>query len=113
MNQAMINTKLYPKMFSEQELFNAELMLLSPVEVLDNAYEYVCQEDILIALEHNDLSSRQALTLLKSPTPLGDVFMKWDGWKESHHIENIWNAVEARANEVVRANFIEASRDTR
>lgn len=66
-----------------------------------------------MALEYNDLSSRQALALLKSPTPLTGVFKKWDGWEESHHMKNIWNAVEARANEVVRADFIEARRDAR
>lgn len=111
MNQAMLNTKRYQKMFAEQELFKAELMLLPPVEVLDRAYEYVCREEILMVLEYNDLSSRQALTLLKSPTPLADVFKKWDGWEESHHMEDIWNTVEARTNEVVRADFIAQRRD--
>lgn len=90
----MLNTKLYQKMFTEQELFKAVLMLLPPTEVLDRTNEYVCRKDILMALEHNDLSYRQALTLLKSPTPLADVFKKWDNWEESHHMENIWNAVE-------------------
>lgn len=113
MTQAMLSEKLYQKMFAEQELFKAELMLLPPVEVLDRAYEYVCREDILMALEYNDLSSRQALALLKSPTPLADVFKKWDGWEESRHMENIWNAIEARANDVVRANFIEARKAAR
>lgn len=113
MNQSMINTKLYQKMFAEQGLFKAELMLLPPVEVLDKAYEYVCREDILMALEHNGLSSRQALALLKSPTPLADVFKKWDGWEVSHHMENIWNSVEAHANEVIRAKLIESRRDAR
>lgn len=89
-------------MFAEQELFKAELMLLPSVEVLDWACEYVCRADILMALEYNGLSFRQALALLKSPTPLADVFKKWNGWEESHHMENIWNVVEARANEVVR-----------
>lgn len=78
MTRAMLNAKLYQKMFAEQALFKAELILLSPVEVLDRAYEYVCREDILIALEYNDLSFRQA-----------------------------------RAHEVVRADFVEARRDAR
>lgn len=57
MPQAMLNTKLYQKMFAEQELFKAELMFLPPTGVLDRATEYVCQEDILITLEYNDISS--------------------------------------------------------
>lgn len=111
MTQAMLNAKLYQKMFAEQELFKAELLLLPSAEVLNLAYEYVCREDILMALEYNDLSARQALALLKSATPLADIFQKWDGWEESHHMANIWNAVEARANEVVRANFVAQRRD--
>lgn len=61
---------------------------------------------------YNDLSPRQAKALLKSPTPLADVLKKWDGWEDNHHMENIWNAVEARTNEVVRADFI-AQKDAR
>ena len=83
-----------------------ELMQLPPGEILQKAYEYVCREDILLSLEYNDLSPKQAKALLKSPTPLADVFKKWDSWEGNHHMENIWNAVEAHANEVVRAVFL-------
>ena len=111
MTQAVLNTQLYQKMFAEQEAFRAELMQLPPGEILKQAYEYVCREDILLSLEYNDLSPRQAKALLKSPTPLADVFKKWDSW-DDNRMENIWNAVEARANEVVRADFI-AQKDAR
>lgn len=106
MTQAILNTQLYQKMFAEQEAFKGALMQLPPREILKQAYEYVCREDILLSLEYNDLSSRQARALLKSQTPLADVFRKWDSWEDNHHMENIWNAVKARANEVVRADFI-------
>lgn len=112
MTQAALNTQLYQKMFAEQEAFKAELMQLPPGEILKQAYEYVCREDILLSLEYNDLSTKQAKALLKSPTPLADVFKKWDNWEDNHHMENIWNAIEARANEVVRADFI-ARKDAR
>ena len=111
MTQVVLNTQLYQKMFAEQEAFRAELMQLPPGEILKQAYEYVCREDILLSLEYNDLSPRQAKALLKSPTPLADVFKKWDSW-DDNRMENIWNAVEARANEVVRADFI-AQKDAR
>ena len=96
MTQAVLNTQLYQKMFAEQAHFKDWLLTQTPEEVLNHAYEYTCREDILLSLEYNDLSPRQAKALLKSPTPL----------------ENIWNAVEARANEVVRADFI-AQKDAR
>lgn len=112
MTQAVLNTQLYQKMFAEQAHFKDWLLTQTPEEVLNHAYEYTCREDILLSLEYNDLSPRQAKALLKSPTPLADVFKKWDGWEDNHHMENIWDAVEARANEVVRADFI-AQKDAR
>lgn len=101
MTQAVLNTQLYQKMFAEQAHFKDWLMSQTPEEVLNHAYEYTCREDILLSLEYNDLSPRQAKALLKSPTPLADVFKKWDSL-DDNRMENIWNAVEARANEVVK-----------
>lgn len=80
MTKTMLNTQLYQKMFAEQEAFKAELIQLPLEEILKQAYEYVCREDILLSLEYNYLSSRQAKALLKSPAPLADVFKKWDSW---------------------------------
>ncbi len=112
MTQAKLNTQLYQKMFAEQEKFKDWLLTLSPEEVLNHAYEYTCREDILLSLEYNDLSPRQANALLKSPAPLADVFKRWEKW-ETNHTENIWDAVEARANEVARADFIAQQRSER
>ncbi len=112
MTQAKLNTQLYQKMFAEQEKFKGWLLTLSPEEVLNHAYEYTCREDILLSLEYNDLSPRQAKALLKSPAPLADVFKRWEKW-ETNHMENIWDAVEARANEVVRADLIAQQRSER
>ena len=41
MTQAVLNTQLYQKMFSEQAHFKEELMQLPPGEILQKAYEYV------------------------------------------------------------------------
>lgn len=113
MTNAMLNTILYQKRFAKQEVFKAELILLLPEEVLVKAYKYVYREELLVVLEYNDISSRQTLALLKFPTPLADVFKKLDGWEESRQMENIWNAIKARANEMVRTYFIESRRDAR
>lgn len=113
MNQAKLNTQLYQKMFAEQKLYRAGLLLLPPIEILNHAYEYVCRENILLSFEYNDLSSRQALALLNSPTPLADIFKKLDNTGGSIQMDCIWNTVEARANEVIRAKIIESRRDAR
>lgn len=113
MTQAMLNTELYQKMYAEQEQYKTELLCMRPSEILDHAYEYMSRQDILLSLEYNDLSPKQAKALLKSQTPLADVFQKLDSWENNHHMQNVWNAVEARANEVVRADFIASRREER
>ena len=112
MTQAKLNTELYQKMFAEQEKFKDWLRTLTPDEVLDHAYEYTCREDILLSMEYNDLSPRQAMALLKAPAPLADIFKKWEK-QETNHMEDIWNTVEARAGEVLRAEFAASQRTER
>ena len=91
MTQAVLNTQLYQKMFAEQAHFKDWLLTQTPEEVLNHAYEYTCREDILLSLEYNDLSPRQAKALLKSPTPLADVFKKWDSWDDNwQHCSTMW-----------------------
>lgn len=112
MTNEELNTALYHKMFAEQERFKAYLLTVSPYEVLQQAYEYVCREDILLALENNDLSSKQAMALMKSDTPLADVFQKWEEW-ETGHMDDVWACVESKANEVLRADFVASRQEGR
>ena len=96
-----LNVLLYQKMAAEQANYRAHLLTLPPEEILELAYAYATREDILIAIEHNDLSTRQVQALMKSNTPLEDVFQHY----EKHGVGrmgDIWNMVEARANEVLR-----------
>ena len=113
MDQAKLNTQLYQKMFAEQKLYRAGLLLMQPSEILKRAGEYVCRENILLSLEYNDLSSKQALVLLNSVTPLTDICQKLERTGGGTSMDHIWNAVEAHANEVICAKFIESQRDAR
>lgn len=112
MTNEELNTALYQKMFAEQEQFKNWLLTQPPDEIIKHCYEYTTREDILLSLEYNDLSDKQAKALLKSPTPLGDVFKKWESW-ETGHMSDIWECVESRANEVVRADFIASRSESR
>jgi hypothetical protein len=67
------NTRLYEKMFAEQEVYRSWILLQPPEEILNHAYAYVMREDILLSLEYGDLSDRQAKALLKSPALLADI----------------------------------------
>ena len=100
MTQEQLNTALYKKMFAEQEKYKAWLRSQTPAAVLDHAYEYTCREDILLSLEDNSLTTAQARALLKSPCPLADVFKDWEK-RETGHMDEIWETVEARADTVI------------
>ena len=70
MTNEELNTRLYEKMFAEQEQFRDWLLSQPPEEILNHAYEYTVREDILMSLEYHDLPDAQARALLKSPSPL-------------------------------------------
>ena len=91
------NTALYQKMFAEQEKFRDWLKGQSPEEILNHAYEYTIREDILMSLEYHDLSDAQAEALIKSPSPLTDVFQDFEK-RETDHMDVIWDCLESRAD---------------
>lgn len=91
------NTALYKKLFAEQEKFRNWLKDQPPEEILNHAYEYTVREDILLSLEYHDLSDAQADALMKSPSPLADVFQDFEK-RETDHMETIWDCMESRAD---------------
>lgn len=98
-------TALYHKMFAEQEKYQAWLLTQPPGEILNHTYEYTTREDILLSLEYNDLPDKQATALLKSPCPLADVFKDFEKC-ETDHMSDIWDAVESRANAMIKQNSL-------
>ena len=94
------NTALYHKMFAEQETFRDWLKGQSPEEILNHAYEYTIREDILLSLEYHDLSDAQAEALMKSPSPLADVFRDFEK-RDTDHMETIWDCLESRADSIL------------
>lgn len=114
MTNEELNTALYRKMFDEQERFKEELRNASPHEIMLNAYEFVIREDILLYLEENYLSDRQARALLKSEHPLSDLFNAWEN-RESKHMEEIGETVEGHADKLISEarTKAKANRDAR
>ena len=94
------NTALYQKMFAEQEKFRDWLKGQSPEDILNHAYEYTVREDILLSLEYHDLSDAQADALMKSLSPLADVFKDFEKW-ETDHMDVIWDCLESRADTIL------------
>lgn len=105
MTNEKLNTALYHKMFAEQDKYRVWLLAQPPEEILNHAYEYTTREDILLSLEYNDLSDRQAIALLKSPCPLADVFKDFEK-RETDHMSDIWDTVECRANAIIKQDSL-------
>lgn len=103
-----LNLQLYQKMAAEQAKYREWLLSQPPDEILRHCYEYTVREDILYSLEENDISSEKAKALLKSPTPVADIYNRYEK-SESAHMEEIRDAVEARADDVIRAEKAKSS----
>lgn len=113
MTNVILNTQLYQKMYAEQEQYKAYLLTLPPVQILEHASEYISRESILMAMENNDLSNARAKALLRSSTPLADIYNKYASWEHGRQQEEIWKAVEARSGEILRAEFSASQRSER
>lgn len=98
MTNEELNTALYKKVFAEQEKYREWLLSQPPDEIMNHCYEYTVREDIVLALEEYDLSDKQCKALLKSPSPLADVFAAWED-RETSYMEEIWQTVTGRAKE--------------
>lgn len=94
--QDMLNERLYNRMVAEQEHYREWLYSQPKEEILNHAYEYGTREDILFALERNDLSIEQARALLKSPCPLDDIYKDLSK-QEADNMENVFDTIRNRA----------------
>lgn len=112
MTNEELNTALYKKVFAEQEKYREWLLSQPPNEILNHCYEYTVREDIVLALEEYDLSDKQCKALLKSPSPLADVFKDFEK-RKTDHMGNIRDTIECRADAVIRADFLRDRREAR
>ena len=96
MTNEELNTRLYEKMFAEQEQFRDWLLSQPPAEILNHAYEYTVREDILMSLEYHDLEDSQARALLKSDKPLKQIFERWEN-QETSYMDTVWDTVQEQA----------------
>lgn len=96
MTNEELNTRLYEKMFAEQEQFRDWLLSQPAAEILNHAYEYTVREDILMSLEYHDLEDSQAKALLKSGKPLKQIFERWEN-QETSYMDTVWNTVQEQA----------------
>ena len=95
--QATPDEQLYEKLCQEQAALRDELLALPPEQILYKAWEYLVREDILLAMEYNELDDEQAKALLELPDAMSDLCDTVKG-KDSRQQETIWREIEERAN---------------
>jgi hypothetical protein len=93
---------LYDKMKAEQEEYRKWLLSLPPDEILAHAVEYSTREDILMGLKSAFLSPARAKALIKSPSPLDDIYDEWKN-TETNHMDDIRDVMECCADNIGRA----------
>lgn len=112
MTNEELNTRLYEKMAAEQTRYRNWLLTLPPAEILRHAYEYSVREDIVMCMEALELPDKQAKVLLRSKTPVADIYEKWQD-RETGYMDQVRDTLESKANEIIRADFIRARREER
>ena len=95
-------TALYEKMSAEQAQYRQWLLGQPPGEILNHATEYTVREDIVMEMEVLKLTDAQARALLKSKTPLADVYKEWSKM-ETCHMDDVRTAIEVRADAAIQA----------
>ncbi len=99
MSNQELNTLLYHKMYAEQEKYKQWLLEQSPSVILENAYRYCMQEDMLMCFENNDLEDAQAKALLRIGDPLYRLYHQWDS-SGAGHMDQMWECAEKYATEM-------------
>lgn len=93
MKKENLHAKLYDKAYQEQEDYITHLKTLSPKEIIENAYEKVIRDDILLIFESNDgLSLEQIKALLQLEYPLASCYHEWLN-NDSSHMEILKDTV--------------------
>ena len=104
--------KLYQRISAEQVRYREWLLGQPPGEILNHAAEYTVREDIVMEMSALELPEAQAKALLKSKTPLADVYKEWNK-TETHHMDDVREVIEARADVVIRAKKEKSQREGR
>ena len=92
--------QLYERMAAEQQKYKAWLLEQPPNVILDNACKYTVREDIVMEMEVLKLTDAQAAALLRSRTPLADVYRAWEQ-AETHHMDELVRVIPLEVGQQV------------
>lgn len=103
MNTKDLRSRLYEKVYNEQQEFIADLKKSTPEKIIEQAYELVIREDILMTFEDDYLSSEQIKELLKLNTPLALCYDEWLH-NDCSHMEMLRDSITDFSSELVKEN---------
>ena len=112
MTNEELNTRLYEKMFEEQEKYRGWLLSQPPEEILNHTYEYTMREDIVMCMEELELEPEKARALLRSPCPLSDVYKEFRD-RETEHMDTIRDSIETEADKSLQRQEKKQQRESR
>ena len=107
-----LQAKLFQQMTAAQAKYRAWLLTQPPNVILDHACAYTIRVDIVMEMSVLELSESQVKALLKSHNPLADIYQEWNK-TETHHMDDVRDVIEARANAVIRAEKEKGQREGR
>ena len=110
-NEALL-PQLYERMTAEQARYRTWLLDQPPDIILDHAAEHTIREDIVMEMSALKLPEAQVRALLKSHNPLADIYKEWNK-TETHHMEDLRDVIEARADAVIQAEKKAGQREGR
>ena len=90
-----LNTKIYEKLFAEQQEYKGWLLTQSPEDILKHAYEYTIRDDIVLAMEYLDLTDEQAKALIDSEKPLESIFNAFENI-EGNHMDDVRDLLKTK-----------------
>ena len=103
MNHEKMTEMLFEKMSAEQDKFRNWLLAQPPEEILNHSFEYTAREDILLAVQDSSLDTAQLKALLKSSSPLADVYKDFSKLDSSDQMETIQTCIVDRADRTLQA----------
>ena len=107
-----LRDELYQRIVNAQAKYRGWLLTQPPGEILNHAAEYTVREDIVMEMSALKLPEAQVRALLKSHNPLADIYKEWNK-VETHHMEDLRDVIEARADAVIQAEKKAGQREGR
>ena len=96
-----LETRLYERMMQENRDFIAELKTKPAEDIINNAYEIACRENLLMLFEdETGLTPRQLETLLEFEHPLAQLYDDWIN-TDTEEMDAFRNSVISCTNDIL------------